>query len=142
MARGTVVGENVVSQASTPEYTAGHERIFGKDKPIGRGRWVWDTAAQRLIPMEEYVPPLQAKNASIIADRIHEGVISPIDGTDIGSRRKRREHMKQHDLVDAGDVPSSYIERKAKERERNDDRSRRLAMQAAARKLYSQGRWE
>jgi hypothetical protein len=142
MARGTVVGERVVSQATTREYEAGHERVFGSGSKVKRGRWIWDPDAQRLIPIEEFVPRYEARNAPIIADRAHEGTISPVDGSDIGSRRKRREHMKKHDLIDATDISPRYREQEAKFQERQDDRKRREAMVQAARKLYSQGKWE
>jgi hypothetical protein len=141
MARGTAVGERVVSQANSKAFAEGRARIYG-DRPVQRGRWVWDESRQKAVPAGEVTPRFDAKNAPIIADRIHEGVVSPVDGSSIGSRRRRRDHMKAYDLVDSGDVPPRYIAEKAKERERLDDRKRRLAMQAAARKLYSEGKWE
>ena len=141
MARGTAAGERVVSQANSKAFLENRSRIYG-DRPVQCGRWVWDEATQKAVPAGEVTSRADAKNAPIIADRLHEGVISPVDGSSIGSRRRRRDHMKAYDLVDSSDVPPRYIAEKAKERERNDDRSRRLAMEAAARKLYSQGKWE
>lgn len=54
---------------------------------------------------------------NFMIDRYLEGTTSPIDGSDIGSRRKRAEHMKAHGLVDAGDYRGEWEKAKA-ERER------------------------
>jgi hypothetical protein len=89
----------------------------------------------------DYRPPARAINAPIIADRIHEGTVSPIDGSDIGSRSKRRAHMKAHGVEDATDASPAWREGIKKEQERQDNRSRRAAMERAARQLYQQGKW-
>lgn len=47
-------------------------------------------------------------------DRYMEGVQSPIDGSDIGSRAKRREHMKAHGLVDAADYKQEWAKKAEK----------------------------
>jgi hypothetical protein len=54
---------------------------------------------------------------NFIIDRWLEGTASPVDGSDIGSRRKRAEHMKIHGLVDADDYKGQWAKDKA-ERER------------------------
>lgn len=54
--------------------------------------------------------------ALIMCDRFMEGTTSPIDGTDIGSRAKRREHMRAHGLADASDYSPGWYEKKARER--------------------------
>ena len=129
------------SRPQTAEYDEGHARTFGERPQNVRGRWIWDDAAGKLVRAEDYVPPSQAINAPIIADRIHEGTVSPIDGTDIGSRRKRREHMRVHGVEDATDVSPEYRARVARERDRDDRRALRSDMESAARKLYQQGRF-
>lgn len=44
----------------------------------------------------------------LFTDRYMEGVRSPVDGSDIGSRAKRREHMRAHGLVDADDFKQTW----------------------------------
>ena len=101
MARGMVVGEQIISQANSEEFERGYERIFGDREPQ-RGRFVWDTEQGKLVPADEYRPPDRALDAPIMCDRFYEGVTAT-DGTDIGSRRKRRQYMRDNGLVDADD---------------------------------------
>lgn len=53
---------------------------------------------------------------NVMVDRYMDGTRSPIDGSDIGSRAKRREHMKAHGLVDADDYKGQWA-KQAKQRE-------------------------
>lgn len=131
MARGTVIGEGIVSQANTKDYADNYERIFGKDHKPQRGHWTFGTADDTR----------KALHAPIIADRIHEGTLSPIDGSDIGSRAKRRAHMKAYGVEDATDCTPEWREGVKKQQEREDNRGRRAAMEAAARTLYQQKKW-
>lgn len=57
-----------------------------------------------------------AERAPLFGDSYMDGTRSPIDGTDIGSRTKRREHMRLHGLVDADDYKGTW-EQAAKQRE-------------------------
>lgn len=141
MARGMVVGEQVVSQAATEEYRAGHERIFGDRKPQ-RGRWVYDASLGKCVPADEYVPPARALDAPIIADRIHEGTTFH-DGErvrDLGSRQKRRAFLRETGLAEASDCSKSWLESQTKQRERSVERRIDASAEAAARKLYHQGK--
>lgn len=63
--------------------------------------------------------PLEQERSgnTFMIDRYMEGTSSPVDGSDIGSRTKRREHMKIHNLVDAGDYTQEWA-KKAEQRER------------------------
>ena len=122
MARGSAAGEGIVSQANSEEYGRHYDRLFGKTKAI-RGRWIWDAQLAKLVRAEQYRPPPEARNASIIADRIHEGTVSPVDGSDVGSLRKRREHNTRNGVTDASDYNRGWTERKAAERDRSMDRS-------------------
>lgn len=62
------------------------------------------------------VPQEQERSGNaFIVDRYMEGARSPVDGSDIGSRAKRREHMKVHGLVDADDYKGQWAQQ-AKER--------------------------
>lgn len=107
--RGTVAGEAVVSQAATPEYRDNHSRIFGERKPQ-RGKWIWDEVQQKLVPADEYHPPRAAKYAPVMVDRFMEGSVAT-DGTDIGSRAKRREYMRREGATDASDYKPGWGER-------------------------------
>lgn len=110
MARGMVVGEQIVSQANTEEFSAGYERTFGDRKPQ-RGRWVM--TPEGLVSADEYVPPPLALDAPIMVGRCHEGQVAP-DGTDIGSRAKRAAWMKESGCADYDDFKGAR-ERRAKE---------------------------
>jgi hypothetical protein len=106
MARGTAVGEPVVSQANTPEFTDGYARTFG-DRGVLRGKWVFDKAQQKLVPADEYQPPARALDAPIMMDRFYEGTTYDLGGgqvADIGSRRKRKAFMKELGFVDHDDA--------------------------------------
>jgi len=114
MARGMAAGEPIISQANTPEFEEGHARTFGESK-VQRGRWVWDEAQGKLVSAEEYQPPERAVDAPILAGRFYENVCA-VDGTDIGSRRKRNDYMKAHGYADTSDYKGVW-EKAAKERE-------------------------
>lgn len=137
MARGMVVGEQIVSQAQTKEYDDNYERIFGVKKPT-RGKFVYDKKLGKCVPIEEYVPEQEegsyAIHAGIMVDRYMEGVAAT-DGTDIGSRRKRREYMKVNNLADADDFKNTW-EQQRKEREAvftdgGDHKTRRAQVERA-----------
>lgn len=123
MARGTVNGEPVVSQANNDAYREGYTRALG-DRPVQRGKWVWDEAQQKLVRAEDYCPPERAVNAPILVDRFYEGV-KATDGTDIGSRRKHRAYMKAHGLTTADDFGPGYFTRIKREREAATKKERR-----------------
>jgi hypothetical protein len=133
MARGSAVNESIQSQAATEEYRSEHERIFG-DRPIQRGRWIWDEAQQKLVRAEDYRPPERATNAPILMDRFYENTAAT-DGTDIGSRRKHRRYMKDRGLAPADDFsPGWYAKEKAAQK-REQDRSRRETLGRAIYKM-------
>ena len=113
MARGTVVGEPVVSQAQTKEYDEGYERTFGKDRKSVRGRWVYDAALGKCVPADEYQAPEAKHGTGIMVDRFMEGDRAP-DGSDIGSRRKRKDWMRATDSVEYDDFKGAR-ERRAKD---------------------------
>lgn len=129
--RGTVVGERVVSQAQTEAWDKGCEQA-GIGAPKGeRGRFVWDARAGRLVRAEEYVAPAsEDAKLHVFTDRHYEGTVSPVDGSDIGSRRRRRDHMRAHGLVDYDDAKSEARE-KRKDHEKEQDRGRHEALRRA-----------
>lgn len=105
--RGTAIGEKVVSKAETKEFDAGHERIFGVGRRPQVGKWVYDRKQGKLVPVSEFVAPVEAKNASIMMDRFYENTCAT-DGTDIGSRRKHREYMRRNGLTTVDDFPKTW----------------------------------
>ena len=113
MARGMVNGEKIVSQARTPEFEDGYERIFGVDRKPERGRWIWDEYQQKLVRAEDYRPQHKAINSPIMMDRFYENTAAT-DGTDIGSRRKHRAYMKEHNLTTSDDFSGEWDRAKAK----------------------------
>jgi hypothetical protein len=112
MARGMVVGEQIVSQAQTKAFDEGYERTFGARKPQ-RGRWVWDAEQGKLVSAEDYVPPEAKHGAGIMVDRFMEGDRAP-DGTDIGTRAKRAAWMRATGNADYSDFKGAR-EKRAKE---------------------------
>jgi len=57
-----------------------------------------------------------ARNAAIMMDRFYENT-KATDGTDIGSRRKHREYMKQHGLTTIDEYGPGYWQSREKERQ-------------------------
>jgi hypothetical protein len=84
-----------------------------------RRRWVYTSGGEPLPEPVEVTEDFQATadRMPLFTDRYMEGVVSPVDGSDIGSRTKRREHMKAHGLVDADDYKGEWAKR-AERRER------------------------
>jgi hypothetical protein len=82
-----------------------------------------------------------AIHSPILVDRYMEGTAAT-DGTDIGSRGKRREYMKQKGLADADDFKNQW-DRAKKEREAHyteggtdkDRRERKEALASAMREV-------
>jgi hypothetical protein len=65
-------------------------------------------------------PPLESENAisaPIMVDRFMEGAVAT-DGTDIGSRRKRKDYMRATGAADRSDYGPGYGERVRAARER------------------------
>ena len=123
MARGTVVGEQVVSRAGTEEFREGYERTFG-DRKAQRGRWVWDEAQQKLVSVDEYQPPERAVDAPILSGRFYEGM-KTVEGEDIGSRRKHQAYMAEHGLAPGSDYSPGWYENRRAEMKREADKKRR-----------------
>jgi hypothetical protein len=131
MARGTVVNEPVVSQANTEAFDEGYERVFGKDRVVQPGRWIFD-AQGHAIPESEYRAPERAIDAPILAGRFYENTCAT-DGSDIGSRTKHRAYMKERGLASADDFSPGYYERVRKQAQAQHRKDRR---ETIARRLY------
>lgn len=77
----------------------------------------------------------KAVNASILSGRMYENVQSPIDGSDIGSRQRHRDHMKQHNVTMTTDFKGDW-EKAQKQRDeirsgQNDKGERREQIERA-----------
>jgi hypothetical protein len=107
--RGTAAGEAVVSQANTPQFEAGYDRVFGA-KTVQRGRWVWDAEQGKLVPANEYKPPEHAIDAPIMVDRFYEGQVMQ-DGTPVGSRRRYANYLREHDVAHTSDFSDLFREK-------------------------------
>lgn len=73
----------------------------------------------------------------VVSDLYMDGTISPIDGADIGTRKKRREYMKLHGLADFDDFKGVWA-KAAHEREHGspaDNKARREAVEKAIHQL-------
>lgn len=132
-------GADAKTMPVTAAYAEGHERLFGNKGPQ-RGFWVmrcekchgvtlaagetrYDCGdcggkdCRGSINLNEAPPlPQEAKNAPIMIDRFMEGHVAQ-DGTDIGSRRKRRDYMKETGAADASDFGPGYGQRVRARRE-------------------------
>jgi hypothetical protein len=136
MARGMVNGESIVSQASTEQYRDGYERTFGDKKPQ-RGRFVYDAAQGKCVPADEYQAPEAKHGTGIMVDRFMEGDRAP-DGSDIGSRRKRKDWMRATDSVEYDDFKGAR-ERRNKElaaRHRGELKPDKALREQLGRELY------
>ena|GEM_PF-7054344 len=130
MARGMANGEPIVSQPATDEFREGYDRIFG-DKPVQRGRWVYDVRQQRLVPADEYEPPARALDAPILSGRFYENVHTLDDGTDIGSRAKYQAYCREKGVTAMSDFSDQYYDNIHASRKRETRKHRKAALDRA-----------
>jgi hypothetical protein len=141
----------------TPEYASNHERIFG-ERSARHGTYVMRCSAcdgvthpegarlyrcgrcgadtyGALLASEAPAFNAPPTTVPVVTDRHYEG-IAATDGTDIGSRVKRREYMRRNALADADDFKGEWSkaqkERDAMRRGEHDRRERREAIGRAA----------
>lgn len=139
--KGMVAGQPIKTGEVTKEFEEGYERTFGKPKgdlPKGR-RFRWDPALQKLVPAG-LVEERRAVDASVLAGRFYENTKSPIDGSDIGSRRRHQDHMKLHNVTISSDFSGAW-HRAAKEREAiragtHDKKERREQLERALYQIH------
>ena len=107
--KGMVAGQQIKTGDLTEAYEKNHEKVFGKPDPsFPRGRrFVWDPSQKKLV-LAGSVAERKAVSAPVMVDRFYENTKSPIDGSDIGSRRKHREHMKRHNVTTADDFGGEW----------------------------------
>lgn len=131
-------GADAKTMPVTAEYEEGYERTFGAGSKE-RGTWVWDEKQQKLVRPWEKSEPDQALaiHAPISTDRYYENTVA-IDGkTDIGSRRRYKEYLKQTGYCHASDFSQETIE---KNREKPNQELRRELKETAERVMYE--RWK
>jgi hypothetical protein len=98
-------------------------------------RYRWDTVAKCLVEQREEWAPTSRQVAR--ADVSFMDGVAATDGTDIGSKRKRREYMKINGLADADDYTQEW-KTAAKERAaiRSGEHDRKARKEAVERALY------
>ena len=133
MARGTAIGEPVVSQASTEEFREGYVRALGDHPPV-RGKWVM--TAHGLVDANEYVPEPKAVDAPILAGRFYENMNAQ-DGSDISTRARHKAYMREKGLTTIDDYKQQWAKQTAERAEiahgKLPSKTRR---EVIARKLY------
>lgn len=83
---------------------------------MSRRRYVWDPSQGCTVEVTpDYVGEATSGLGAPVSDLYMLGDRAP-DGADIGSRRKRREYMKAHQVADAGDF-TQHWERAAQRRQ-------------------------
>ena len=92
------------------------------------------------VDVRDAPPPRTALNAPIMVDRFYEGARAT-DGTDIGSRQKHREYMRQNNLTTVDDYRNEWAAA-AKEREaiRTGTHDKAARREAVARALYERSK--
>jgi hypothetical protein len=96
---------------------------------LPRARYRWDTTQKKLVPITDEWTPTARQGPRV--DLYMDGIAAP-DGTDISSKRKRREYMKRNNLADTSDYTQTWAaaERARREgtpqerKERREDVSR------------------
>ena len=63
--------------------------------------------ARDLRPDERPAPQRMARS-HVVSDLYMDGTRSPVDGSDIGTRARRREHMRLHGLADFDDYKNAW----------------------------------
>jgi hypothetical protein len=113
---------------------------------MARRRFVYrptDPAANErgFVEITAEVVEKRALDAPVLAGRFYENTASPIDGADIGSRRKHETYMREKNLALASDFSQVWAgQNEKRERLRREghlpDRSRREDVGRALHKLY------
>ena len=132
---GSTKSQSQMRTLVTDDFRDSHARIFGERKPA-RGRWVQDPRTGELVPAEEYAPEHEDGRTMVVSDLYMDGTRAT-DGTDIGSRRKRRDYMRRNDLADTSDFTEHWKKaEKARENFMGDAQSTRERRETIGRALY------
>lgn len=80
-------------------------------------------------------PKEEGRNdTTILSGRFYENLQSPIDGSDIGSRQRYHDHMKQHGVAPTGDFKKHWAEA---EQKRSNPQSTGRNIEALERAWYN-----
>jgi hypothetical protein len=139
--KGMVAGEPIKAGGASKEYDEGFEKAFGEpDAKFPRGRrFVWSTTEKRLVPAG-FVEEKKALDAPVMAGRFYENTKSPIDGADIGSRKRHQTYMRDRNLAPSDDFKGVWakegeMKRRIREEGILPDRTRRDDVGRALHKL-------
>lgn len=108
--RGMVAGGPITTanaQEDRKAFEEGYERTFGKDKKPQRGRFRYDEALGKCVPIDADWTDRERK-APHITEGIAYSNLTATDGTVIDSRRKHREYMESHGLSMASDFKEHW----------------------------------
>lgn len=161
-------GADAKTMPVTAAYAEGHERLFGErqvpDERVARRIYVSRCSACDGVTFEpkallfdcvrcggkncyglvdaSIAPQLreenEARSAPIMVDRFMEGAVAQ-DGTDIGSRRKRKDYLKATGGTDASDFGPGYSQRVRAKREEEVSKQTR---ETVARIAWTDPRWK
>jgi hypothetical protein len=125
MSRNPITGDEQKTRPATPEYLAGHEKVFGKTK-VQRGRWIQDPETGKLVSASEYVRKETERARFFLMDR-WDPYESETTGNVISNRRQR-----DYDLKSSGCRP---YEGKNIELQRANAEKKEMADRAKAERL-------
>lgn len=125
--RGMVAGQPIQTQAQTKEFDEGYERVFGADRRPTRGRYVYIDGIAHRIDEDWTDTPRQPLRVDI---SYMDGLAAQ-DGSDISSKRKRREYMRAHGVTDASDYSDEFRNKEKAAQKRSDAKARREAVARA-----------
>lgn len=100
--RGMVAGQPIKTGDLSKEYEEEFQRIFGADRKPTRGRFIFDAEQGCMVEVGADWTDTE-RRAQTPTEELTYGGIKATDGTDISSKRKRREWMKEKNLADADD---------------------------------------
>lgn len=106
--KGMVAGKQIKTGDLTRGYEQGYERAFpAREGPKG-GRWRWDAASGRLVPLNAGWTDAPRKLLDVTGDAVYQGATSPVDGTPIDTRRRYREYLQATGLTHADDFKGEW----------------------------------
>lgn len=104
--KGMVAGQPIQTGAQTKAFDDGYDRIFGERRPQ-RGRWIWDEEAKQMVQVDAGWTDAEAR-APVATEGVVYSNLRATDGTDVSSRAKREQYMKQKGLVATGDFTEHW----------------------------------
>lgn len=119
----------------TKEYAENHERIFGGKSRAKPGRYVFDPVTKEMVLYNGESNRDSALNSGVMSGRHYENTAAT-DGTDIGSRTKHKDYMKQNGMAHMSDYKPDYGDRVKASQERKEEKSIRGSAERAFYKYY------